>query len=86
MIAIPTICKMQEKFEAIRSNEVRKASNKLSHLSRKELETIDKLSKGIISKMLHGPMSVLRHHHSESPEGKRHALNFVTTMFDLKDL
>ncbi len=75
---------MQEKFEAIRSNEVRKASNKLSHLSGKELETVDKLSKGIISKMLHGPMSALRH--SESPEGKRLALNFVTTMFDLKDL
>ncbi len=75
---------MQEKFEAMRSDEVRKASNKLSHLSGKELETVDKLSKGIIRKMLHGPMSVLRQ--SEDPDEKRLKLNLVTSMFDLKDL
>ncbi len=81
--AIPAICKMQEKFEAMRSDEIRKASSKLSHLSGKELETVNKLSKGIVSKMLHGPMNALR----ESGDSEKHCtLDLLTSMFNLKDL
>ncbi len=81
--AIPAICKMQGKFESMRSNEVQKAAKKLSRLSGKELEAVDKLSKGIVSKMLHGPMSALR----DSQDSDKHrTLDLVTSMFSLEDL
>ena len=41
--AIPTINKLQEKAEALRSEELRKASAKLSALSAKDLEIVEKV-------------------------------------------
>jgi glutamyl-tRNA reductase len=38
LTAIPAISKMQEKFEAMRAEELKKAANKLSNLSDKEME------------------------------------------------
>eukprot|EP00596_Hydrurales_sp_CCMP1899_P010127 CAMPEP_0119042688 /NCGR_PEP_ID=MMETSP1177-20130426/16084_1 /TAXON_ID=2985 /ORGANISM="Ochromonas sp, Strain CCMP1899" /LENGTH=565 /DNA_ID=CAMNT_0007009653 /DNA_START=205 /DNA_END=1902 /DNA_ORIENTATION=+ len=58
--AIPTIAKLQEKAENMRLEELLKASKKLSNLSPKDLEAVDRLSKGIIAKLLHGPMNHLR--------------------------
>ncbi|KAG5185545.1 Glutamyl-tRNA Reductase, chloroplast precursor [Tribonema minus] len=85
LTAIPAISKMQEKFEAMRAEEVRKAANKLASLSPKEMEVVEKLSKGIVNKMLHGPMSALRQ--PEGPEEKKRTLATLKTMFRLeKDL
>lgn len=84
LTAIPAISKMQEKFEAMRSEEVRKAANKLSKLNDKELEVVEKLSKGIVNKMLHGPMSALRQ--PEGPEQKRRTLQMLKSMFKLEKL
>jgi len=85
LTAIPAISKMQEKFEAMRAEEVRKAANKLASLSSKEMEVVEKLSKGIVNKMLHGPMSALRQ--PEGPEEKKRTLATLKTMFRLeKDL
>jgi glutamyl-tRNA reductase len=58
--AIPTITKLQEKAEQLRAEEVKKAMNKLSQLSAKDLETVEKITKGIVAKLLHGPMHHLR--------------------------
>ncbi|CAM9453089.1 unnamed protein product [Phaeothamnion confervicola] len=82
LTAIPAISKMQEKFESMRAEEVRKAANKLSSLSKKDLEVVEKLSKGIVNKMLHGPMSVLRA--PEGPEEKRRTLKILKDMFKLE--
>jgi glutamyl-tRNA reductase len=58
--AIPTIARLQEKAESLRLEELQKASKKLSNLSSKDLEAVDRLSKGIVAKLLHGPMNHLR--------------------------
>ena len=58
--AIPTIAKLQEKAENMRLEELSKASKKLSNLSAKDMDAVDRLSKGIIAKLLHGPMTHLR--------------------------
>jgi len=58
--AIPTIAKLQEKAEKLRQEELKKASNKLANLSPKDLEAVERLSKGIVNKLLHGPMNHLR--------------------------
>jgi glutamyl-tRNA reductase len=82
LTAIPAISKMQEKFESMRAEEVRKAANKLSNLNKKEMEVVEKLSKGIVNKMLHGPMSALRS--PEGPEEKKRTLKILKAMFKLE--
>lgn len=60
------------------------AGNKLNNLSEKELEVVEKLSKGIVNKMLHGPMSVLRQ--PDGPEEKKQTLKILKDMFKLEKL
>ncbi|CAM9990015.1 unnamed protein product [Choristocarpus tenellus] len=80
--AVPAISKMQEKFENMRSEEMRKVGNKLPNLSEKDLEIVDRLSMSIVSKMLHGPMSALRQ--PDGPEEKRITLKILKEMFKLE--
>merc|ERR1712146_632715 len=58
--AIPTIAKLQEKAEKMRVEELAKVSKRLNNLDAKDLETVERLSKGIVNKLLHGPMNHLR--------------------------
>ena len=58
---VPAISKLQTKFETVRQAEFDKAQKKnLKDLSEKELQAVDVLTKGILNKLLHGPMSYLR--------------------------
>lgn len=57
------------------------AGNKLTNLSKKEIEVVEKLSKGIVNKMLHGPMTALRQ--PDGPEEKKRMLKFLKAMFKL---
>ncbi|GMH52932.1 hypothetical protein TrVE_jg7595 [Triparma verrucosa] len=58
--SVPMINQLQEKAEEYREMEVKKASKKLSSLSERELEAVERLSRGIVNKLLHGPMSHIR--------------------------
>lgn len=60
------------------------AGNKLTNLSKKEIEVVEKLSKGIVNKMLHGPMSALRQ--PDGPEEKKLTLKILKAMFKLDKL
>jgi glutamyl-tRNA reductase len=44
---IPAIARLQEKAEEYRQSELKKAAKKLQGLDPKELEVVDRLSKGI---------------------------------------
>mmetsp|Transcript_21562 Transcript_21562/g.47980 ORF Transcript_21562/g.47980 Transcript_21562/m.47980 type:complete len:601 (+) Transcript_21562:157-1959(+) len=81
--AIPTIAKLQEKAECLRREEMSKAANKLSSLSDKDLETVEKVTKGIVAKLLHGPM----HHLRQQKEGDatRAAILQVQKAFQLEE-
>jgi glutamyl-tRNA reductase len=81
--AIPTIAKLQEKAENMRLEELTKASKKLSNLSAKDLEAVDRLSKGIIAKLLHGPMNHLRQ--QKEGDATRAAIQQVQQAFQLLD-
>lgn len=81
--AIPTINKLQEKAESLRQEEMQKAVKKLSALSEKDLEVVEKVTKGIVAKLLHGPM----HHLRQQKEGDatRAAILQVQKAFQLED-
>lgn len=77
--AVPAINKLQEKAESLRAAEMKRADPKLASLSQRELEAVERLSRGIVSKLLHGPMSALRA--DGSPESKKNALSVLKNMF-----
>lgn len=58
---VPTIKALRTKAETIRAGEFEKAMNKLGDgLSKKQLKAVEELSKSIVNKLLHGPMTALR--------------------------
>ncbi len=61
---VPTIVALKEKFEIVRKQELDEAVSKLSDLSEKELEVIDAMSKGIINKLLHEPITEIKNVHA----------------------
>ena len=79
--AIPTINQLQERANSFRELELKKCTRKLSHLNDKELEAVEHLSRGIVNKLLHGPMSHLRK--TKSMEGKQNAVKELSAMFRL---
>jgi len=78
---VPTIGKLQGKFEKIRSSELAKAQKKgLKALSEKERQAVDVVTKGIINKLLHGPMSYLR---SDDQDGNKATVQQIEDIFML---
>lgn len=58
---VPTIKALRSKAESIRSAELEKTLNKLGEgLTNKQKKAVEELSKGIVNKLLHGPMTALR--------------------------
>jgi glutamyl-tRNA reductase len=83
--AIPTINQLQERADIFRQEELKKCKNKLANadLSDKEMEAVERLSRGIVNKLLHGPMAHLRK--TESIEGKQATLKELSAMFRLEE-
>ena len=80
---VPAIAKLQKKFEAIRQAEIAKASRKgLKGMSDKERQAVDIATKGIINKLLHGPMSYLR---SDDQDGSKATVQQINELFMLDE-
>lgn len=58
--ALPTIDRLQEKAEQMRLLELEKSMKDLAKLSPDDLRTVDRLSRGIVGKLINGPMEHLR--------------------------
>ena len=82
--AIPTIAKLQEKAESMRVEELQKVSKKLANLSVKDLEAVDRLSKGIVAKLLHGPLTHLKQ--QKEGDSTREAIRQVQQAFQLDNV
>jgi len=58
---VPTIKALRGKAESIRAAELDKALARLGpDLSKKQMKAVEELSRGIVNKLLHGPMTALR--------------------------
>ena len=86
---VPTIKKLRTKAEAIRSFELDKALNKMGEgMTKKERKVLEELSRGIVNKLLHGPMQSLRCESNDYEEvqvtlDNMHAMERV---FDLQEV
>ena len=79
--AAPLVALMHRAAEEVRSGEVERFANRLTHLSDADRETIDSLTKAILSKLLHEP-SVRLKSGAGTPQGDRNAAA-VRDLFDL---
>jgi len=79
--AVPAITKLQKKAEDLRVAEMKRANAKLAHLSPREIEAVERLSRGIVSKLLHGPMAALRD--GNAAPAKKSPLSLVKNMFKI---
>jgi glutamyl-tRNA reductase len=57
---VPMIVSLQEQLELVRAGEVERMRSKLGPLTRQQEEAVEALTRGIINKIAHGPISELR--------------------------
>jgi glutamyl-tRNA reductase len=78
----PAIVSLREQLEEIRTSEIEKMRGKLGVLTPQQKEAIDSLTRGIINKIAHGPVSELRKQAGD-PEGV-HVVDAIRKAFHLK--
>ena len=85
---VPTIKRLRGKAEAIRASELEKAVGKLGDgLTKKQMKAVEELSRGIVNKLLHGPMQALRSDGTDPAQVSQTLVNMhaLEDMFDLKN-
>jgi glutamyl-tRNA reductase len=77
----PTIIGLQEQLEQIRRGEIDRIRGKLGALTPQQEEAIEALTRGIVNKVAHGPISELRRHAGQP--GGIHILDAIRKVFRL---
>ncbi len=80
---VPTIVGLQEQLESVRSAEVARMRGKLGALTPEQEQALEALTKSIINKIAHGPISELRRHATQ-PDG-HHFVAAIRKVFRLGD-
>jgi glutamyl-tRNA reductase len=80
--AVPTLNRLRQQLEEIREQELQKALSRMGpDLSVRERKVVEALSKGIINKILHSPVTNLR---APQPRQQRHqAMQVLHQLFAL---
>ncbi|MGO9096254.1 MAG: glutamyl-tRNA reductase [Bryobacteraceae bacterium] len=79
----PTITSLQDQLEQLRLAEVARLRGKLGALTPQQEEAIESLTRGIVHKIAHGPISELRRQAGQ-PEGI-HLIDAIRKVFRLED-
>ena len=82
--AVPVVNRLRRQLEDIREQELQKALSRMGpDLSARERKVVEALSKGIVNKILHGPVTKLR---APQPRQQRHsAMRLLEELFELHD-
>ncbi len=79
----PTIASLQEQLEEIRESELARAIRRLGVLSPEQREIIDLMTRSIVNKIAHGPISELRKQAGD-PEGVQ-VIDAIRRVFRLRE-
>jgi glutamyl-tRNA reductase len=79
----PVIASLQQQLELIRLSELDRVRGKLGPLTSQQEQAIEALTRGIVAKIAHGPVSELRKH-AGSGSGPQ-VLEAIRSMFRLED-
>ncbi len=66
----PTILSLQEQLEAIRHDVLERYRGRLGPLTLEQEQAVDALTRGIVNKIAHGPISEMRRHAAEQAAGE----------------
>ena len=82
--AVPVVNRLRTQLEEIREQELQKALSRMGpDLSARERKVVEALSKGIINKILHTPVTNLR---APQPRQQRHiAMKVIQDLFELQE-
>lgn len=78
---VPTIAKLKAKAESLRVEELSKSAKRLSAFSDKDRDTVDRVTRGVVAKLLHGFMTHMRQQKGSSET--RAAIRHVEQAFQL---
>jgi glutamyl-tRNA reductase len=79
----PLIVGLQEQLEQIRAGELERVRHKYGPFTPQQEEALESLTRGIVNKIAHGPISEIRSHAGQ-PEGA-HAIAVIRKAFHLQD-
>ena len=79
----PTIVSLQEELERIRAGEIERMRRKYGPLTPQQEEAWEALTRGIVNKIAHGPISELRSHAGQ-PEGEP-VIDAIRKIFHLQE-
>jgi glutamyl-tRNA reductase len=79
----PAIVQIQERLERIRAEEIDKVRRKYGPFTAQQEEAMEALTRAIVNKVAHGPISELRQH-AGNPEGA-HVVAAIRKAFHLQD-
>ncbi|MFM8524489.1 MAG: glutamyl-tRNA reductase [Cyanobacteriota bacterium] len=82
--AVPVLNRLRRELEAIREQELQKALSRMGpDLSARERKVVEALSKGIINKVLHAPVTNLRA--PQPRQQRRIAMDVIQQLFDISE-
>ena len=81
--AVPAIVELQQALEALRLGEIERYGKDLGALSREQREALDRITKSMIRKILHSPISELKEIARHSDPQPR--LDLIRKIFNVKD-
>jgi glutamyl-tRNA reductase len=79
----PTIVSLQEQLESWRRGEIERQRGRLGSLTPQQEEALDALTRGLVNKIAHGPISELRRQATDP--GGAQVMNIVRKLFRLGD-
>jgi glutamyl-tRNA reductase len=79
---VPTIIALQEQLEVIRRDEIERARTRLGDLTPEQQQALESLTRGIVNKIVHPPISVLKA--SAAGTDVREMVDLVHRVFNLK--
>lgn len=80
---VPTIVALEERLNRIRESEVERHRGRLSNLTPEQREALDALTRGIVNKILHGPISELKSGAGRPEQGT--LVQLIRKMFGVAD-
>ena len=82
---VPTIVSLQEHLETVRQAEIDRLRGRLGTLTPEQEMAVDALTKGIINKIMHTPITTLKTAARESSEATT-VIDLVRKLFNLRDV
>jgi len=79
---VPTIVSLQERLEEVRRGEIERLRARLGELSAEQEQAIEALTRGIVNKILHEPITHLKSA-AQEPDSRK-AIDLVRRIFNLK--